>query len=146
MCVCVIRGSRVHDACSSGAGAGPSIIMVHPKVVTKFMSNDGCKRRKVVVRELEGQEGGTEGQEGGTEGVMKKQNQNADVLTGASTNVKQEVAYRINPAPVAPGADSGDKGHPSCSSKTLLPVTREPRQPQPPPVLAPSPCLSALTG
>lgn len=137
--MCVIRGSRVHDACGSGAGAGPSIIMVHPKVVTKFMSNDGCKRRKVVIRELEGQEGGTEG-------VIKKQNQNADVLTGASTNVKQEVAYRINPAPVAPGADSGDKSHPSCSSKTLLPVTREPRQPQPPPVLAPSPCLSALTG
>lgn len=52
-CVCVIRGSRVHDAGGGGADAGAAVVVVHPEVVTQLMSNDGRECREVVVGELD---------------------------------------------------------------------------------------------
>jgi len=52
VCVCVLRGSRVHDAGGDGAAAGAPVVVVHPQVVTELMSHDGGERGKVVVGEL----------------------------------------------------------------------------------------------
>lgn len=41
MCVCVLRGSGVHDAGGGGAGAGAAVVVVHAEVVTEFVGDDG---------------------------------------------------------------------------------------------------------
>lgn len=52
MCVCVLRGSRVHDAGGGGAATGALVVMVHAEVVAEFMSHDGGERGNVVIGEL----------------------------------------------------------------------------------------------
>lgn len=53
MCVCVLRGSGVHDAGGGGAGAGTAVVVIHAEVVAEFMGDDGGERGDVVVGELQ---------------------------------------------------------------------------------------------
>ena len=48
----VSRGAGVHDAGGDGAAAGAPVVVVHPEVVTEFVSHDGGKRVDFVVDEL----------------------------------------------------------------------------------------------